>query len=213
MQNHEAIYKHIKLHDEFFKSNNFLFFTTLELGADYLVVFLRLIFVTFDRGGELTYKLGDTTEEIDSVFLKSVFGVSDEVAENALELLLEYEFLEVNDRGLLQVKNYANYIGTETYYARIKRLQRKDQKPTKGYENIKIVGKNRVLLPNGRYKVANIDKYGERVFEILDRSVGRCEVCGSYQKVRIRHRDGDDTNCDFDNLIMACGDCDRGGKL
>lgn len=117
-------YYWLKLHKDFFKRHDITVIENMENGKDYVLFYLKLMLESIDHEGALRFS--DTIPYSESM-LASVTHTNVDVVRSALKILTELGMVEVFDDKTLFMTEVAKLLGSETYGAKRKRLQREDE--------------------------------------------------------------------------------------
>lgn len=115
----------IKLTDRFISSDTVDFLMTQKDGANYIVLYQMLCLKTVNNGGVLARELGEILVPYDvEKIQRDCKWFSVDTVRVALELYKSLGLVYVNKDGLLAISEYEKLIGSQTYGAEKKALQR-----------------------------------------------------------------------------------------
>ena len=148
----------IKLKDKFMTSDKVDFLMSQKNGANYVVLYQMLCLRTINTNGEFFRTIGEVIIPFDeSKIQRDCKYFSIDTIRVALELYKQLGMVYRNENNILQIADFENMVGSETDYARQKRLQR--DKP-KLIENGQQVDKpvDIVHIDNRDKRIDNRDK-------------------------------------------------------
>jgi hypothetical protein len=198
----------IKLRQSLLTSEKVDYLMSQKNGANYVVLYQCLCLKTINTSGELATTLGELIVPFDEQKIERECKWFDtDTIRVAMSLYKNLGLIYEQDNGILRITDFEDLVGSETYWAQRKRIQNKNFEPTEDYENIKILSHERVLLPNGKTKTVDNKRYGGNGFRALDRSKGKCEICGSEENICIHHKNG--YSNELEDLMVVCRSCHR----
>lgn len=118
----------IKLTDKFISSDTVDFLMSQKDGANYVVLYQMLCLKTVNNGGVLARQLGETIipYEIDKI-QRDCKWFSIDTVRIALELYKKLGLIYENNDGMLAISNFNRLIGSQTYGAEKKELQKQNR--------------------------------------------------------------------------------------
>lgn len=116
-------YYWLKLDRGFFKRHDITVIEDMPNGKDYVLFYLKLMLESVDHEGALRFS---DTIPYSETMLASVTHTNVDIVRSALKVLIELGMVEVFDDKTLFMKEVAKLLDSETYAARRKREQRKD---------------------------------------------------------------------------------------
>ena len=148
----------IKLTDRFISSDTVDFLMSQKDGANYVVLYQMLCLKTVNNGGVLARELGEMLVPYDMEKIqRDCKWFSIDTVRIALELYKKLGLVYVNNDGVLAISDFNRLIGSQTYGAEKKALQRQ------GKENNYIGGGQRVdKCPPEKEKEKDKEKYKEK---------------------------------------------------
>ena len=136
-------YYWIKLKDSFMTSDKVDFLMSQKDGANYVVLYQMLCLKTINTNGSLSRQIGEMIIpfDVDKIQRDCKYFDRDTVIV-ALELFKRLGMIYESSSGNLQIAEFDNMVGSETDYAKQKRLQREQgllisgQEVDKGVDNV-----------------------------------------------------------------------------
>ena len=117
----------IKLRKDFMTSDTVDFLMGQKNGAQYVVLYQMLCLMCLNTGGELARKIGEVIMPFDADKIqRDCKYFSRDTIVIALGLFKKLGLIYEQSEGSLVISDFENLIGSETDYARQKRIQRKD---------------------------------------------------------------------------------------
>ena len=115
----------LKLYEDFFEREEIKIIEGMENGELYTIFYLKLLCKCLKSEGELR-----VSKEIpyNEQMLASITNTNKDVVKSAVEIFVALGLMEVWDDGTLFMRKIENLVGTETYWAQKKRLQREKQR-------------------------------------------------------------------------------------
>ena len=134
----------IKLRKSFLTSDAVDFLMSQKNGSQYVVLYQMLCLKTANTQGKLARKIGDVLLkfDIDKIARDTKYFDVDTIRV-ALELYKKLGLVYVGDNEILQIANFDKMIGSETKWAKYKRIER-NKEDTKKLENVQKVS-NKIL--------------------------------------------------------------------
>lgn len=129
-------YYWIKLKDTFLTSDTVDYFMGLPDGANYVVLYQMLCLKTINTDGRFERRIGEMIIPYDIEKIQrdcKYFGI--DTIRCALELYRRFGLVYEDNDGVLVITDHDNLVGSETDYARQKRLQRKTEDDKKAIES------------------------------------------------------------------------------
>lgn len=125
MAEKDKIFYWIKLKKEFLDSETVDFLMSNKNGANYVVLYQLLIMKTINTNGELCNRIGEVIIPFDAEKIQRDCKWFDiDTVRVAMELYMKLGLIYQNKNGILQIANFDELVGNETYWAKQKRLQR-----------------------------------------------------------------------------------------
>ena len=118
----------LKLKTEFMTGDIVDFLMSQKNGANYVVLYQMLCIKTINTKGELAIKLGDILVPYDVEKIQRDLKWFDiETVRVALELYKRLGLVYEQNGGILAIANFDEIVGGETYWAKMKRLEREKE--------------------------------------------------------------------------------------
>lgn len=142
----------LKLKTEFMEGNIVDFLMSQKNGANYVVLYQMLCVKTINTKGELSTKIGELIVPFDVEKIQRDLKWFDiDTVRVALELYKKLGLVYQQEDGILTIAHFKEMVGSETYWARIKRKENEI-----GNELEKI---QQPLISNISYLISNIFNY------------------------------------------------------
>lgn len=118
-------YYWLKLKRDFFKRHDIQIIEDMPNGKDYLLFYLKLLCESVDHEGNLRF-----SEEIpyNEQMLATITRTNIDVVRSAIKIFTQLNMMEIFDDGTYYMNEVNKMLGSETYWANQKRLQREQQK-------------------------------------------------------------------------------------
>lgn len=138
-------YYWLKLKRDFFKRHDIQIIEDMPNGKDYILFYLKLLCESVDHDGNLRFN-----EEIpyNEQMLATITRTNVDIVRSAVKVFEQLQMIEILDDGTYFMREVQKMLGSETYWAERKRLQKEQQKQLEG------VGK----FPTSPSKSIDIDK-------------------------------------------------------
>lgn len=128
MAEKDKIFYWIKLKKEFMDSETIDFLMSQKNGANYVVLYQMLIMKTINTNGELCNKIGEVIIPFDIEKIQRDCKWFDiDTVRVAMELYTKLGLIYRNNNNILEIANFEELVGSETYWAKQKRLQRENK--------------------------------------------------------------------------------------
>lgn len=189
----------MKLDRRFFKRHDIRIVESMPNGKDYILFYLKLLCESVSHDGELRFSEAIPYNE---QMLSIVTETNVDVVKAALKTFSELNMIEILDDGTLYMTESQKMLGSETDWAEKKRKQRELPQLVNG--SVRINGEM-MRLPDGTTRYVDEKRYGGNGMFVLDRAMGKCEICGSDQNVVIHHKNG--FSNDPEDLACLCAKC------
>lgn len=193
----------LKLKKDFFKRHDIKILEGMPNGKEIVLFYLKLLCESVDHDGELRFS--------DSIpytarMLASVTNTELAVAEQGIKILEELGMLVKDKDETIIMKDAVRMLGCESAWAEKKKKQRELPILTNGSKRLNA---EIILLPNGKRHFVDEKRYGGNGMLVLDRAMGKCEICGSEESIMIHHANG--YSNEPEDLLCVCSQCH--GKL
>ena len=174
----------LKLKRDFFKRHDIRIIEAMPNGKDYILFYLKLLCESVDHEGNLRF-----SEQIpyNEEMLATITNTNIDIVRCAIKIFTELEMMEILDDGTYFMNEVNRMIGFETDWAEKKRKQRDLPKLVNGSKRLNA---EMMRLPDGSTRIIDEKRYGGNGMLVLDRSGGKCEMCGSSENVVIHHNNG-----------------------
>ena len=133
-------YYWLKLQDNFFEKEEIKIIENMPNGKDYIIFYMKLLLKSVSTEGKLIFRdIIPYTPEM----LASITNTNADTVRVAIDIFSKLGLMEIWDDGTLFMVETQNMIGSETRWAKKKRLQREKQKelPLKK-DNVQVEGDN-----------------------------------------------------------------------
>lgn len=125
MAEKDKIFYWLKLKSEFMNGDIVDFLMSQKNGANYVVLYQMLCIKTINTKGELATQLGDILVPYNVEKIQRDLKWFDiDTVRVALELYKKLGLVYVQENGIIKISNFEEIVGSETYWAQIKREQR-----------------------------------------------------------------------------------------
>jgi len=126
----EKKYFWLRLRKDFFKRHDVRILEAMPNGKEYVLFYLKLLTESIDHEGALRFS---DTMPYSTEMLATIANTSPEIAEGAIESLINLEMVELQEDDTLKMIGIENMIGFETKWAEKKRKyrQQKDNESTR----------------------------------------------------------------------------------
>lgn len=196
-------YYWLKLKRDFFKRHDIRIIESMPNGKDYILFYLKLLCESVDHEGKLRF-----SDEIpyNEDMLATITDTNVDVVRQAIKIFASLNFMELMDDGTYYMSKVSEMIGSETYWAERKRVQ-KARLAQEDFKNIRVISSEQIALPNGETRFIDEKRYGGNGKLVWERANCRCEICGSTDNLCIHHKNG--YSNDLDDLMLVCRSCHR----
>lgn len=114
-------YYWLKLKRDFFKRHDIRIIEEMPNGKDYVLFYLKLLLESVDHEGTLRFS---DTIPYNEQMLSVVTNTNIDIVRNAMKLFIELKMMDIFDDQTIYMSEVEKYIGSETEWAKKKRLQR-----------------------------------------------------------------------------------------
>ena len=195
-------YYWLKLKRDFFKRHDIRIIESMPNGKDYLLFYLKLLCESVDHEGNLRFSESIPYNEN---MLATITDTNVDIVRSAVKVFTELGMMEVMDDGTYYMTEVNKMIGSETYWAERKRIQK--AKKSEEFKNITMLSHEQFALPNGETHFIDEKRYGGNGMKVWDRANGKCEICGSTENLCIHHNN--EYSNEISDLILVCRACHR----
>lgn len=199
-------YYWLRLKRDFFKRHDIRIIEAMPNGKDYILFYLKLLCESVDHEGNLRF-----SEEIpyNEQMLSTITNTNVDVVKSAIKIFTELNMMEIMDDGTYYMREVEKMLGSETYWAKVKREQR-------DREEAEILPDNegqRYLPESGESEQLEMPEANSRggyssEFEELWQSYPRKnEKAGAYKAYKARLNDGyshEELQTAVKNYAMEC---------
>lgn len=127
----------LKLKSEFMNGEIVDFLMSQKNGANYVVLYQMLVLKTMNTNGQLCSQLGEMLIPFDPEKIQRECKWFDiDTIRIAMELYSKLGLVYKNSDGILQIANYEDMVGSETYWAQRKRIERKGSAERQVLDNV-----------------------------------------------------------------------------
>ena len=117
----EKKYYWLKLKRDFFKRHDIRIIEAMPNGKDYVLFYLKLLLESVDHEGTLRFS---DTIPYNEQMLSVVTNTNIDIVRSAMKLFIELKMMDIFDDQTIYMSEVEKYIGSETEWAKKKRLQR-----------------------------------------------------------------------------------------
>jgi len=154
----------LKLKSEFMNGEIVDFLMSQKNGANYVVLYQMLALKTMNTQGKLCSEMGEVIIPFDPEKIQRECKWFDiDTVRVAMELYAKLGLVYRTQDGLLQIANYEELVGSETYWANRKRIERQEMKqigqcPTNVQDNVQktLISNISNLKSNSKDNIDNI---------------------------------------------------------
>lgn len=114
-------YYWLKLKRDFFKRHDVRIIEEMPNGKDYILFYLKLLLESIDHEGALRFS---DTIPYNEQMLSVITNTNIDVVKSAMRIFIELKMIDILDDSTIYMTDVEKYIGSETEWARKKRLQR-----------------------------------------------------------------------------------------
>ena len=111
----------LKLRRDFFKRHDIRIIEEMPNGKDYVLFYLKLLLESIDHEGSLRFS---DTIPYNEQMLSVVTNTNIDIVRSAMKLFIDLKMIDVFDDKTIYMSEVEKYIGSETEWAKKKRLQR-----------------------------------------------------------------------------------------
>ncbi len=142
MSEKDKKYYWLKLKRDFFKRHDIQIIEGMDNGKDYILFYLKLLCESVDHEGNLRF-----SKEIpyDDKMLATITRTNVDVVRTAVKIFTSLGMMELLDDGTYYMNKIEEMIGSETYWAEKKRIQRK---ATKELDNVQLLSNDCPTCPS-----------------------------------------------------------------
>lgn len=128
MAEKDKIFYWLKLRKEFMNGETIDFLMSQKNGANYVVLYQMLIMQTLNTKGELCNKIGECIIPFNVEKIQRDCKWFDiDTVRVAMELYAKLGLIYKNENNIFTIANFEEMVGSETYWAKIKRIEREQK--------------------------------------------------------------------------------------
>lgn len=114
----------LKLDRHFFDRHDIKIVKSMPNGKDYIIFYLQLLCESIDHKGNLMFS---DTIPYNEEMLASLTNTNVDIVRSAVKVFSELKMLEIQDTGNIYMTQIEKMIGSETYWAKQKRIEREKE--------------------------------------------------------------------------------------
>jgi predicted phage replisome organizer len=119
----EKKYYWLKLKKDFFKRHDIKIIENMPNGKDYVLFYLKLLVESLDHEGKLRF---NESIPYDENMLSTITNTNKDIVLSAMKLFKNLEMIEILDDKTIYMNEVKKMIGSESYWAERKRIQRSE---------------------------------------------------------------------------------------
>ncbi len=146
-------YYWLKLKRDFFKRHDIRIIEDMPNGKDYVLFYLKLLVESVDHNGTLRFS---DTIPYNEQMLSTITNTNIDVVRSAMKVFTELKMIDIFDDQTIFMAETEKMLGTETYWAEQKRIQRADGQCPQNVPQLSNVSKQE--LETDKEKDKNTDK-------------------------------------------------------
>ena len=173
----------IKLRQSLLTSEKVDFLMSQKNGAYYVVLYQCLCLKTINSAGELANKVGELIIPFDEQKIERECKWFDiDTIRVAMSLYKKLGLIYEQDNGILKIADFEDLVGSETYWAKQKRLQR-DKKELIGQslDNVQETLISNISISNNIVTNEEIDNYFDKIYSIYPRKVSKVQAKETFE--------------------------------
>lgn len=173
----------IKLRQSLLTSEKVDFLMSQKNGAYYVVLYQCLCLKTINSAGELANKIGELIIPFDEQKIERECKWFDiDTIRVAMSLYKKLGLIYEQENGILKIADFEDLVGSETYWAKQKRLQR-DKKELIGQslDNVQETLISNISISNNIVTNEEIDNYFDKIYSIYPRKVGKVQAKETFE--------------------------------
>ena len=173
----------IKLRQSLLTSEKVDFLMSQKNGAYYVVLYQCLCLKTINSAGELANKIGELIIPFDEQKIEREckwFDIDTIIV--AMSLYKKLGLIYEQENGILKIADFEDLVGSETYWAKQKRLQR-DKKELIGQslDNVQETLISNISISNNIVTNEEIDNYFDKIYSIYPRKVSKVQAKETFE--------------------------------
>lgn len=173
----------IKLRQSLLTSEKVDFLMSQKNGAYYVVLYQCLCLKTINSAGELANKIGELIIPFDEQKIERECKWFDiDTIRVAMSLYKKLGLIYEQENGILKIADFEDLVGSETYWAKQKRLQR-DKKELIGQplDNVQETLISNISISNNIVTNEEINNYFDKIYSIYPRKVGKVQAKETFE--------------------------------
>ena len=173
----------IKLRQSLLTSEKVDFLMSQKNGAYYVVLYQCLCLKTINSAGELANKIGELIIPFDEQKIERECKWCDiDTIRVAMSLYKKLGLIYEQENGILKIADFEDLVGSETYWAKQKRLQR-DKKELIGQslDNVQETLISNISISNNIVTNEEIDNYFDKIYSIYPRKVSKVQAKETFE--------------------------------
>lgn len=173
----------IKLRQSLLTSEKVDFLMSQKNGAYYVVLYQCLCLKTINSAGELANKIGELIIPFDEQKIERECKWFDiDTIRVAMSLYKKLGLIYEQENGILKIADFEDLVGSETYWAKQKRLQR-DKKELIGQslDNVQETLISNISISNNIVTNEEIYNYFDKIYSIYPRKVGKVQAKETFE--------------------------------
>ena len=173
----------IKLRQSLLTSEKVDFLMSQKNGAYYVVLYQCLCLKTINSAGELANKIGELIIPFDEQKIERECKWFDiDTIRVAMSLYKKLGLIYEQENGILKIADFEDLVGSETYWAKQKRLQR-DKKELIGQslDNVQETLISNISISNNIVTNEEIDNYFDKIYSIYPRKVSKVQAKETFE--------------------------------
>ena len=195
MSDREKRYFWLRLKRDFFKRHDIRIIEDMEHGRDYILFYMKLLCESVDHDGKLRF-----SDEIpyNEKMLATITHTDEKIVHSALNVFSELRMMELYEDGTYFMNEVPNMIGSETYWAEQKRMQRINA--GQAVDNVQNMSGQNVNCPS-KSKSKSKSKNKESVSAPPEQK----HTHGTYKHVKIKDSEVEKLKAEFgDQITEEC---------
>lgn len=173
----------IKLRQSLLTSEKVDFLMSQKNGAYYVVLYQCLCLKTINSAGELANKVGELIIPFDEQKIERECKWFDiDTIRVAMSLYKKLGLIYEQENGILKIADFEDLVGSETYWAKQKRLQR-DKKELIGQslDNVQETLISNISISNNIVTNEEINNYFDKIYSIYPRKVSKVQAKETFE--------------------------------
>ena len=173
----------IKLRQSLLTSEKVDFLMSQKNGAYYVVLYQCLCLKTINSAGELANKIGELIIPFDEQKIERECKWFDiDTIRVAMSLYKKLGLIYEQENGILKIADFEDLVGSETYWAKQKRLQReKKELIGQSLDNVQETLISNISISNNIVTNEEIDNYFDKIYSIYPRKVSKVQAKETFE--------------------------------